>query len=277
MLTRSTDVYVTLSERARIANEANADLFVSFHENSASSPSATGYEDYISPTAQNITVAVREAFHRVVTEFLTQKGIRNRGMKSASFQVLRETTMPAILVEHLFISNPNDLILQTDVNFINEAAQMYARAIRAALATIGKSNGTVCLDAGHGGEDAGATNGNEYEKNHVLRLVLHIKSILSGAQIDVSNKIGYKVVEGANAFRIQSGRYGTKADMMAAMNEALQQQYLYYAQELNSNSDEKGWRFISGKYTTQLDARTAAERALRDGKLKYVTLIGTIE
>ncbi|WP_413362186.1 N-acetylmuramoyl-L-alanine amidase [Lysinibacillus sp. 3P01SB] len=131
--------------------------------------------------------------------------------------------MPAILVEHLFISNSEDLKLQTNPQFIEESAQTYASAIRAALKSIGKPNGTVCLDAGHGGHDAGAVNGKEFEKNHVLRQVLRIKQILEGGGESVSSdSIGYKIVEGAKAFRIQFGRYATEEAMLKAMNELLQ-------------------------------------------------------
>ncbi len=230
---QSADTYLTLSERANIANRAKVDLFISIHENSATNKTATGYEDYTSGTTAAAMVAARKAFHNVVAQFLQNKGIRNRGMKTASYQVLRQTTMPAILVEHLFISNSEDLKLQTNPQFIEESAQTYASAIRAALKSIGKPNGTVYLDAGHGGHDAGAVNGKEFEKNHVLRQVLRIKQILEGGGESVSSdSIGYKIVEGAKVFRIQFGRYATEEAMLKATNELLQQGYLLYAEPL---------------------------------------------
>lgn len=277
ILTRSTDTYLTLSERANIANRAKVDLFISMHENSAANKSATGYEDYTSGTTATATVAARNAFHNVVAEFLRKKGIRNRGMKTASFQVLRQTTMPAILVEHLFISNAGDLQLQTNPQFIEESAQTYAAAIRAALSSLGKPNGTVCLDAGHGGHDAGAVNGKEFEKNHVLRLVLRIKQILEGGdELVPSDRIGYNIADGATAFRIQSGRYAIESAMRQAMNNLLLQGYLLYAEPLQSNSNENGWRFVSGKYTSLADAVAAATKIINASKLGYVTISGTM-
>ena len=277
ILTRSTDTYLTLSERANIANRAKVDLFVSMHENSAANKSATGYEDYISTNAQVTTTVARRAFHNVVVQFLEKKNIRSRGMKAASFQVLRQTTMPAILVEHLFISNASDLQLQTNPQFIEESAQTYASAIWASLKSLGKPNGTVCLDAGHGGHDAGAVNGKEFEKNHVLRLVLRIKQILEGGSEPVlSDSIGYNIVGGAAAFRIQSGRYGTESAMRQAMNDLLQQGYLLYAEPQQSNSKENGWRFVSGKYTSLDAAEFAAFKIINAGKLRYVTISGTV-
>ena len=278
ILTRSTDTYITLSERANIANRAKVDLFISMHENSSTNKTATGYEDYTSGTTAAATVAAQKAFHSVVAQFLEKKGIRNRGMKTASYQVLRETDMPAILPEHLFISNANDLKLQTNPQFIEESAQTYAAAIRAALKSLGKPNGTVCLDAGHGGHDAGAVNGKEFEKNHVLRLVLRIKQILEGGGESVpSDRIGYNIVEGATAFRIQSGRYATESAMRQAMNDLLQQGYLQYAEPQQSNSDANGWRFVSGKYTSLDVAVAAATKIINAGKLGYVTISGTLQ
>ena len=277
ILTRATDTYLTLSDRANIANRAKVDLFLSFHENSAVNKSATGYEDYISGTAAKATVAARKAFHDVVARFLKEKGIRNRGMKTASYQVLRQTTMPAILPEHLFISNADDLKLQTCPQFFEKAAQMYATAIRAALKSLGKPNGTVCLDAGHGGHDAGAVNGKEFEKNHVLKLVLRIKQILEGGDEPApSDSIGYNIVDGAKAFRIQSGRYATEGAMLDAMNDLLQQGYLAYAEPQQSNSNENGWRFVSGKYASLYAAEVATSKIINSGKLGYVTISGTL-
>lgn len=275
ILTRSTDTYLMLSERANIANRAGVDLFLSFHENSATNQSATGYEDYISGNAASTTIAARRVFHNVVAQFLNERGIRNRGMKTASYQVLRQTTMPAILAEHLFISNPVDLQLQTNPQFIEQSAQMYARAIRETLTSLGKANGTVCLDAGHGGHDAGAVNGQEHEKNHVLRLVLRIKQVLEGG--NAAGKIEYRIMDGAQAFRIQSGRFETQEAMETAMNNLLREGYLLYAEPQQLNSSENGWRFISGRYTLLPAAVDAATKIINTGKLGYVTIIGTID
>ena len=92
-----------------------------------------------------------------------------------------------------------------------------------------------------------------------------------------TSKIGYKVAENANAFRIQSGKYNTREQAVAAMNELLQEGYLLYAEEHKLNSDEKGWRFVSGKYTSQADAVAAASRAIQAQKLYYATILGTVE
>ena len=100
VLTRETDVYIPLLERANIANEANADLFVSVHTNAVTSRQAHGSEVLVySLTSQSVPVA------EDILDNLTELGLRNRGVKPRpDLTVLRRTAMPAVLVETAFIS-----------------------------------------------------------------------------------------------------------------------------------------------------------------------------
>jgi N-acetylmuramoyl-L-alanine amidase/putative methionine-R-sulfoxide reductase with GAF domain len=141
--TRGFDTYVPLEKRAEIANEAQADLFVSVHANYSDYPSARGvetyYTNYSSPansleiekrenaTANNVPpstvltgVALKErteesrrlaaSVERSLYATLAPKnpGIRDRGVKEAGFVVLTGTSMPAILAEVSFVSSPTD-------------------------------------------------------------------------------------------------------------------------------------------------------------------------
>ena len=97
IMTRSTDVYVTLSNRYTIANNNNADLFVSVHLNSASS-SANGIE--------TLYKGSKNFANDIQTEMISATGARDRGLKYRSdLAVLNGTKMPASLVEVGFISN----------------------------------------------------------------------------------------------------------------------------------------------------------------------------
>ena len=113
VLTRETDVYIPLLERAYIANEANADLFVSVHTNAVTSRQAHGAEVLVySLTSSSVPIA------EDILDNLTELGLRNRGVKPRpDLTVLRRTAMPAVLVETAFISckgEPDRTILRTE-------------------------------------------------------------------------------------------------------------------------------------------------------------------
>jgi len=96
----------TLSERTAFANQVGADLFVSLHVNA--SPGGTGYESHIYTHPSEQTVKIGEAVHKVMADFYKQAGFKDRGLKRSNFAVLRETNMPAVLLENLFIDSVQD-------------------------------------------------------------------------------------------------------------------------------------------------------------------------
>lgn len=110
----------SLQARVRDANAWGADYFLSLHTNAASSPAATGSEafSYASGTrgyrfGSDILVGLTNA-----------TGLRNRGMKvRPGLYVLRRTSMPAVLLELGFITNPNDAAL------MNSNPELFARGI----------------------------------------------------------------------------------------------------------------------------------------------------
>jgi N-acetylmuramoyl-L-alanine amidase len=138
--TRDDDTYVALEKRAEIANVSQSDLFVSVHANYSSSPRARGVETYYSNTYSSLKARSREtdnaqtdlqtvswnhvdirekvlgsrriaaSVQRALHGMLAAKnpGIRDRGVKEASYVVLTGTSMPAILAEVSFVSSPTD-------------------------------------------------------------------------------------------------------------------------------------------------------------------------
>ena len=96
----------TLSERTREANDANVNCFLSIHVNA--SPGGTGYESHVHPTAPQGEKNIAKAIHTTIAAFYAQKGFPDRGLKESNFAVLRETKMPAVLLENLFIDNQVD-------------------------------------------------------------------------------------------------------------------------------------------------------------------------
>lgn len=123
-MSRSTDVFLSLSERARLANVWGADYFVSLHNNAATS-SATGFETFIhNGPVQSKTAGFQNAIHAAIIKDI---GIRDRGKKRANFAVLRETRMPAVLIEYAFISNVSDENIL--INEVEKLAQLTANGI----------------------------------------------------------------------------------------------------------------------------------------------------
>ena len=143
--TRTDDTFIPLETRTAIANQEQADLFVSIHANSSDDPDARGVETYylnFSSSPDALEVAAREnavsekSIHelqdlvkkialkekieesrefaadvqRALHSGLAAKspGIRDRGVKKAPFIVLIGANMPSILAEVSFVSNPGD-------------------------------------------------------------------------------------------------------------------------------------------------------------------------
>ena len=99
-----TNVGADLSARVNIANTARADLFISIHANALSSKS-TGTETFRFYSSTGTANRLARSVHRQVVDRLQ---LPDRGVKTAGFYVLRNTKMPAILVESAFLSNPNE-------------------------------------------------------------------------------------------------------------------------------------------------------------------------
>lgn len=112
-----------LSEKVNIANDNNADLFISVHINSSTSASGKGTETYYHSDKS-------KAYASTIHKHLVQAtGFPDRKIKKANFQVIKYTKMPAILIEVGFISNPSEAKeMQTE-----EFQQRVADAVYAGL------------------------------------------------------------------------------------------------------------------------------------------------
>ena len=145
VLTREQDLFVPLAERARMANEQQAVVFISIHTNSSPNRQASGIETWylsFAASARAKKIAARENMmseqqlstlelilrdmhetdrinQSAVLALSTQKalsehlaaqypGVIPRGVEGAPFAVLHRTRMPSVLVETAFISNPQE-------------------------------------------------------------------------------------------------------------------------------------------------------------------------
>ncbi len=106
VMTRTGDTDVDLYKRADIANEADADIFVSIHSNAAeNAPDFAGIYTYYYPSSRRGP----QLAQAIQTPLCTLTGAIDRGIDSADFVVLRETDMCAVLVEMGFMSNSREL------------------------------------------------------------------------------------------------------------------------------------------------------------------------
>lgn len=145
ILTRTDDTFVPLEDRTALANEKQADLFISIHANSSSVRTVRGIETYylnLTADREALDVAAREnaasqkSIHELqdlvskitLTEKISEsrefaakvqrslhaavsrenRTLRNRGVRQAPFVVLIGARMPSVLAEISFISNPRD-------------------------------------------------------------------------------------------------------------------------------------------------------------------------
>ena len=121
---RTTDAYMGLEERAKLANRSNAGIFVSIHINSAKNTLARGVETYHYPGS----VKGRELATAIQNSLVASKVFsHNRKVKTANHAVTRLTKMPACLTELGFIVNSQDAQLLKTKQL--EIAQAIARGI----------------------------------------------------------------------------------------------------------------------------------------------------
>ncbi len=123
MVARGRDITKIIADRAREANEWGADLVVDLHFNAHGNSAARGFETFVhsNVAVKSKTEAIRAAIHSEVFSVLQSK-TPDRGTKTADFQILRDTKMPAVLIEYLFLSNKDD------ANLINPNKVAMAKA-----------------------------------------------------------------------------------------------------------------------------------------------------
>ena len=154
----------SLKKRVALANEKNADFFVSIHHNSFTNTSANGFEVYYSTgTPANLTSIARSAITEdgrdltlerslystrsvtekvkvskaVATEITNEASSKlnmyNRGAKDSNFYVCKNTNMPSILVENGFLTNPTEAVKASSSSHQQKLAQIIADKVNNAL------------------------------------------------------------------------------------------------------------------------------------------------
>lgn len=125
VMTRTDDQYVSLGKRCDIANQSKSRLFVSIHCNAAENHEANGIETFHYYTSTRGKLFANAIQRGLIA--LTDR--RDRGVKAAGFQVLRDTSMPATLVELGFITNTEEEQLLQKEEFQNACAKAIVKGI----------------------------------------------------------------------------------------------------------------------------------------------------
>src|SRR5690625_1767351 len=137
-MSRTGDKTLSLAQRTNDANKWGADYFLSVHINAGG---GTGYEDFIySGGVSSKTTSARNTIHSEITRQISD--VRNRGKKRANFYVIRETKMPAMLSENLFIDTKADADKLKDNAFIDKVAKGHAIGLAKAFNLKSKGGGS---------------------------------------------------------------------------------------------------------------------------------------
>lgn len=124
---------ISLSKRVALANQADADLYLSFHHNAGiHGGSGGGCVVYVAPVAQEQSIVVQKAIYESVVAATGLRGNRANPMARASLYVLRHTTMPAVLVEFGFMDSTTD----TPIILTDEFAEQAACGVVSALISL---------------------------------------------------------------------------------------------------------------------------------------------
>ncbi|MCK6438746.1 MAG: N-acetylmuramoyl-L-alanine amidase [Planctomycetes bacterium] len=124
------DTYPTLSDRYELANTKHADLFISIHANSCEKPDINGVETYFHNAGARGDASERLA-RSVQSAMLTASGAEDRGVRSANFQVIKNTTMPAVLVELGYMSNMAEATKLAKKDYQETLAQAIVKGVLA--------------------------------------------------------------------------------------------------------------------------------------------------
>lgn len=124
--TRGHEQTLPLSKRDDEADAWGADVFIAPHINAGR---GTGLESFIFKKVNGATVALQNIVHMEVLNAMRQFGnVTDRGKKRADFSVLRETNMPALLTENMFIDSSDANQLKRE-DFIKSVGEGHARGV----------------------------------------------------------------------------------------------------------------------------------------------------
>ncbi|WP_162848402.1 N-acetylmuramoyl-L-alanine amidase [Paenibacillus nanensis] len=126
-MTRSDDTFLELADRIKFAENVKADLFISIHANSYDNTSVSGSETYY---YREDSKPLADFLHKYVVK---GTGLRDRSVRKAAYKVIKETTMPAVLIEAGYLSNSGDAKALYDKSVQERFAAEVANGIKGYL------------------------------------------------------------------------------------------------------------------------------------------------
>lgn len=128
ILTRSQDDFLSLQERVSLINEMKPDLVISLHINGNKNESAKGFEIFISKEEEK-QKNVKPLAEKLSTTIQNNTSLKNRGINTAPFFILKKSECPSILLEMGFLSNAEDKEVLTSEAGQNTMAQSISNFI----------------------------------------------------------------------------------------------------------------------------------------------------
>ena len=119
---------VPLNDRTKKANSWGADIYISFHHNANTGKwgTWTGVETYVYSTSNTKSMELAKAIHG---KYVQAMGLKDRGIKTGNFAVIRDTKMPSILLEGGYMDSTIDIKKMRDNSVLTKAGQAVADGV----------------------------------------------------------------------------------------------------------------------------------------------------
>ena len=175
-MSRYDDTYLSLTDRTKMANNWGSDIFVSVHQNSATSSSANGIETYYYSSRQDS----KELATEIQTDLIQSTSAVNRGAKTANYAVIKTANMSSSLVECGFISNPTEAKNLSSSSYQDKVAEGIVNGIMDYL------RNNVILNNSGGNENNNGNNGSSSSTQNGTIKVNGALNVRSGAGTNYS-------------------------------------------------------------------------------------------
>lgn len=173
MIRETHDVNISNAERAQMANEANADVFVRLHANGSESSSATGVitmcQTASNPYNGDLYSKSRELSEKILEAYVEETGLANRGIQETNtMSGINWCNVPVTILEMGFMTNPHEDELMQDEDFQKKMVSGIVKGIEAYLedkepARGQTREGEAAAGDSSGGEETADTGGTAEE------------------------------------------------------------------------------------------------------------------